>query len=45
MTRFMRTIYDLVLDGAGMPQSLSLTSRPHSCPEPVYDACTSSNVR
>jgi hypothetical protein len=41
MTRCMRTLYDLVRDAAGMPQSLTLTS----CPEPVYDASTSSNVR
>lgn len=42
--RCMRTIYDLVLDAAGDGQLPSSTARPPSCPEPKYDACTSSNV-
>ncbi len=45
MTRCMRTLYDLVKDAAEMPRLASSTARPHSCPEPRYDACTSSNVR
>jgi glycosyltransferase involved in cell wall biosynthesis len=43
--RCMRTIYDLVLDAAGKGRPPSPTARPHSRPEPVADACTSSNVR
>lgn len=45
MEQCIRTIYDFVLDAAGMLGPPSSTVRPHSCPEPVYDASTSSNVR
>jgi glycosyltransferase involved in cell wall biosynthesis len=43
--RCMGTIYDLVLDAAGTSRPSPSTARPHSCPEPIPDACTSSNVR
>jgi glycosyltransferase involved in cell wall biosynthesis len=43
--RCMRTIYDLVLDAAGTRRPSSPTLHTPSSPEPIRDACTSSNVR
>lgn len=43
--RCMRTIYELVRDTADSSRSLSGIDSPYFRPEPISNACTSSNVR
>lgn len=43
--RFEELYLSLVRDAAGTSRLLPSTARPHPCPERMYDASTSSNVR